>query len=59
MTQSPQLPRPRIVFAKYHAHVYFDEKTTEQARELCQSASWLAAPSKLSLSVLGAASKAW
>jgi aromatic ring-cleaving dioxygenase len=34
-------PRPRNVFAQYHAHVYFDEKTTERARELCQNAAKL------------------
>lgn len=39
MTTSPMIPRPRNVFARYHAHVYFDEKSTEQARELCQSAA--------------------
>ena len=39
MTTSPPIPRPRNVFARYHAHVYFDEKSTEQARELCQSAT--------------------
>jgi len=41
MTASPKIPRPRNVFANYHAHVYFDEKTTEQARELCQNAATL------------------
>ncbi len=41
MTSSAKTPRPRNAFAKYHAHVYFDEKTTEQARELCQSAAKL------------------
>ena len=34
-------PRPRNVFPKYHAHVYFDEQTTEQARELCETAAAL------------------
>lgn len=41
MTMSPKIPRPRNVFAKYHAHVYFDGRTTEQARELCQTATRL------------------
>ena len=41
MTASPKSPRPRNVFARYHAHVYFDEKSTEQARELCQTAATL------------------
>lgn len=36
---TPMIPRPRNVFPRYHAHVYFDEKTTEQARELCQNAA--------------------
>ena len=39
MTSSPTIPRPRNVFAQYHSHVYFDEKSTEQARELCQTAT--------------------
>ncbi|MBI4205180.1 MAG: DOPA 4,5-dioxygenase family protein [Betaproteobacteria bacterium] len=38
---SPKIPRPQNVFASYHAHVYFEEKTTEQARELCQNAAKL------------------
>ena len=33
--------RPRNQFASYHAHVYFDESTTEQARELCSTAATL------------------
>jgi aromatic ring-cleaving dioxygenase len=41
MTTLPMIPRPRNVFAKYHAHVYFDEKSVEQARELCQTAATL------------------
>lgn len=41
MTTSTRIPRPRNVFATYHAHVYFDEKTLEQARELCQNAAKL------------------
>jgi DOPA 4,5-dioxygenase len=35
------IPRPRNAFASYHAHVYFDGNTTEQARELCQKAASL------------------
>ena len=31
--------RPRNTHAKYHAHVYFDEKTTDQARALCEEAA--------------------
>lgn len=30
---------PSNVFSQYHAHVYFDEKTVEQARKLCESAA--------------------
>jgi len=30
---------PRNVFSKYHAHVYFDAGTLEQARALCQEAA--------------------
>ena len=41
MTTLQPIPRPRNKFAKYHAHVYFDEKSTEQARELCQAAAKL------------------
>jgi DOPA 4,5-dioxygenase len=33
------IERPRNAFASYHAHVYFDERTTEQARELCETAA--------------------
>ena len=33
--------RPQNLYADYHAHVYFDERTTEQARELCQQAATL------------------
>jgi DOPA 4,5-dioxygenase len=31
--------RPQNVYARYHAHVYFDGNSVEQARELCQSAA--------------------
>ena len=31
--------RPRNLHAKYHAHVYFDETSVEQACELCASAA--------------------
>jgi len=34
-----EIKRPRNVYARYHAHVYFDEHSVEQARELCQSAA--------------------
>jgi len=40
MTASAKAPS-RNAFESYHAHVYFDEKTTEQARELCQTAATL------------------
>ena len=33
------IQRPQNLHPHYHAHVYFDEKTTEQARELCQTAA--------------------
>jgi DOPA 4,5-dioxygenase len=33
--------RPENVHARYHAHVYFDEKTLEQARDLCLAAAKL------------------
>jgi DOPA 4,5-dioxygenase len=35
------IQRPRNEFGSYHAHVYFDERTTEQARELCSTAAAL------------------
>jgi len=35
------IPRPQNIHTTYHAHVYFDEKSTEQARELCQQAAAL------------------
>jgi DOPA 4,5-dioxygenase len=40
-TMTASLIRPRNTFTQYHAHVYFDETTTEQARELCQNAAKL------------------
>jgi aromatic ring-cleaving dioxygenase len=33
------IQRPQNLHARYHAHVYFDETSTQQARELCQSAA--------------------
>ena len=39
MTMPPKVLRPRNLFPKYHAHVYFDERSVEQARELCQNAA--------------------
>ncbi len=33
------IQRPQNVHAHYHAHVYFDETSTEQARALCQAAA--------------------
>lgn len=33
------IQRPGNVFSQYHAHVYFDGKTVEQARRLCESAA--------------------
>jgi DOPA 4,5-dioxygenase len=41
MISSTNILKPRNVFPGYHAHVYFDEKTTEQARGLCQTAAKL------------------
>ncbi len=35
------IQRPRNVYSHYHAHVYFDETSTEQARALCQTAATL------------------
>jgi DOPA 4,5-dioxygenase len=32
-------PRPRKVFERYHAHVYFDRDTIDRARALCESAA--------------------
>jgi DOPA 4,5-dioxygenase len=31
--------RPRNLYARYHAHVYFDAATLEQARLLCEQAA--------------------
>jgi DOPA 4,5-dioxygenase len=35
------IQRPQNVHAHYHAHVYFGETSTQQARELCQKAAAL------------------
>jgi aromatic ring-cleaving dioxygenase len=35
------IQRPQNVHAQYHAHVYFDETSIEQARALCQNAATL------------------
>jgi|KBSMisStandDraft_5_1062788.scaffolds.fasta_scaffold788926_2 DOPA 4,5-dioxygenase len=34
MTDAPR--RPKNLYERYHAHVYFDAGTVEQARALCQ-----------------------
>ena len=39
MANESAVQRPRNVFEKYHAHVYFDEKSVEQARALCTRAA--------------------
>ena len=31
--------RPRNLYSRYHAHVYFDAATLEQARTLCEAAA--------------------
>ena len=41
MTTSPKNQRPRNVFEKYHAHVYFNERSAERASALCQTAAEL------------------
>lgn len=41
MTTSLPVPQPCNIFGRYHAHVYFNEETTEQARDLCQNAAKL------------------
>ena len=33
------IKRPQNVHSHYHAHVYFDEKTLEQARAICETAA--------------------
>jgi DOPA 4,5-dioxygenase len=35
------IQRPQNVHAHYHAHVYFDATSTQQARALCQKAATL------------------
>ena len=35
------IQRPQNAYSQYHAHVYFDENSTEQARALCQTAATL------------------
>jgi len=35
------ISRPTNSFSTYHAHVYFEEGTVEQARQLCQQAASL------------------
>ncbi len=35
------IQRPQNIYARYHAHVYFDEASTQQARELCSAAATL------------------
>jgi aromatic ring-cleaving dioxygenase len=37
-TTPATIPRPRNVYAHYHAHVYFGPDTVEQARALCTEA---------------------
>jgi aromatic ring-cleaving dioxygenase len=39
MTAEQSVSRPRNIFPDYHAHVYFDEHTVDQAREICQQAA--------------------
>ena len=39
MSAAQSVSRPRNVFPAYHAHVYFDEQTVNQAREICQQAA--------------------
>lgn len=41
MTTPPRISRPRNIFPRYHAHVYFDHTTVEQARKLCENAAAL------------------
>ncbi|HXE21875.1 MAG TPA: DOPA 4,5-dioxygenase family protein [Rhodoferax sp.] len=35
------VPRPRNIYARYHAHVYFGPDTVAQARALCEQAGAL------------------
>jgi len=35
------IERPKNNYAKYHAHVYFDQNTLEQARSICDRAGEL------------------
>ena len=39
MTAPGSIKRPRNDYPTYHAHVYFDEASVEQARELCAEAA--------------------
>jgi DOPA 4,5-dioxygenase len=39
MPHEPTVQRPHNLFEKYHAHVYFDETSVEQARALCSEAA--------------------
>jgi aromatic ring-cleaving dioxygenase len=39
MKAEGDIRRPENRFSRYHAHVYFDEKSVEQARELCSRAA--------------------
>jgi aromatic ring-cleaving dioxygenase len=39
MTNPSGVQRPQNLHARYHAHVYFDEDSLEQARELCEQAA--------------------
>ena len=39
MANESAVQRPRNVFEKYHAHVYFDENSVEQASALCMQAA--------------------
>jgi aromatic ring-cleaving dioxygenase len=41
MAAPPNAPRPRNVHARYHAHVYFDERSEDQAKALCERAAVL------------------
>ena len=39
MSNERTVQPPRNLFGKYHAHVYFDETSVEQARALCTEAA--------------------